>query len=165
MKSKDTSTTTNEVTKMEALDGGMFVDLIKAAFAFIMGGGVWASVIAFRKDRREAPKDTTATLDMLLEQAQKATSMAMSAMTKATESNSRADEAEIKAASAERRAIQAEARAAQSERTVAVFKSIIIRNIIHIIQWIDGGASPPPPAIQQELRDFVTDVDHPDERL
>lgn len=123
----------------------------RALFVFVLGGGVFSSFIAFRKDRRDAPKDTVATLEAMLSQAAQASSKAIEALSVAADSKK-------EAVAASHRASEAERRAAQAEKTVAVFRTILLGNVVHIIKWIDKGASPPPPTIQQELRDFVNEV-------
>lgn len=122
----------------------LITEVAGAAVYFIFGGGLVAVVQTIRQDRRKAPKDTSDTLTSILEQAEKATATAVDALRKSTET--------------ERKAIAAERRAERAEEMVHVFRHVVAKHIVAIIEWIDRGAEPPPPHIHQELRDFVDDM-------
>lgn len=119
-------------------------DVIKGGVAFVLGGGVFSTLLAFRKDRREAPKSTSDTLKSILDQATEATATAMDALSKAQDSQAKA--------------LEAEKRSITAERTVTTFRNIITSHFVPILEWIDGGAPPPPPNINPELRSFVNDM-------
>lgn len=113
----------------------------------ITGGGLgtgWAIWRERNKDNRTAPQDTAETLRKLLAEAANAHVVAAEALKKA-------GEAEVSATLANRRAHQA-------EETVYVFRHVIIKHVVSVVDWIDDGAPPPPPTIHHELRRIIEEL-------
>ena len=124
------------------------VETFKIFIAAVFGGGIIAQWQAWKKDKKQAPHDTARLMNDLMEEVAKSVKNATDAMKQAAL-------AEEKAGAAERKAADANRRAERAEEMVHVFRHVVARHAVGIIDWIDQGASPPPPVVAKEPRDFV----------
>lgn len=127
------------------------IEVVKVVVAAVFGGGIIAQWQAWKKDKSHAPHDTARLMNSLMEEVAKSVQNATDAMKKAADAEEKAD-------AANRKAVAADRRAERAEEMVHVFRHVVARHVVGIIDWIDQGASPPPPVVAKELRDFVSDM-------
>lgn len=128
------------------------IEALKILLPLLVGGGAVGTWTALRKDRRDS---TTHELDVIrIMRADVAT-----ASVEATQAAVRAGQAEQRAADAER-AAHAQATEIRSLRSsLQRIAGAMAREMTHILDWIDRGAHPPPPAREARIvREALADI-------
>ena len=151
----------------------LMVDLLKILVPLLLGGGTVGTWTALRKDRRDSSTHQLDIIRIMRSDTADAAAQAVEAIQRASAVEQRAAAVERRAATAEQRADTAEQRADAAERAAHTqageirslraslqrIAGIMSREMTYILDWIDSGAQPPPPAREARIvREALADI-------
>lgn len=139
------------------------IEALKIILPLLLGGGAVGTWTALRKDRRESATHELDVIRIMRSDTADAAAQAVEAIQRAAAVERRAATAEQRADAAER-AAHAQAGEIRSLRaSLQRIAGIMSREMTYILDWIDSGAQPPPPAREARIvREALADIANAD---
>lgn len=130
----------------------LVMDLLKILVPLLLGGSVVGTWTALRKDRRESSTHELDIIRIMRSDTADAAAQAVEAIQRASAADQRASATEQLASD--------QAREIRSLRaSLQRIAGIMSREMTYILDWIDSGAQPPPPAREARIvREALADI-------
>lgn len=107
--------------------------------------------LALRKDKKDAPMDAADLVSRLIGNVDSMSEQLEDALGQLRQSRKDNDAMRSEVASARSEAREAQVTSRQTQR-------LIVQHVAPLVDWIDRGATPPPPFVSDELRALVDDM-------